>query len=75
MRFDLELQIPADRRGEPLWIQTSAYDVRGELVATTRLGVRADGGPMPGVAGFEGEFPRGGSVIVVPVTPSPRPAE
>lgn len=46
LRFDVELSVPADTFGGPLWVQANAHDSSGSLAATARLGIGADGGPL-----------------------------
>jgi hypothetical protein len=52
LRFDVEVAIPSEEFQGTLWIQANAYDSSGTLIATTRLGVREDGGPVNGPSGF-----------------------
>lgn len=43
LRFDVELAVPADAFSGRLWVLANAYDTAGQLIASTRLEVGADG--------------------------------
>lgn len=53
LRFDIDVAIPPDLVDRSVWVQAIAYDATGAVVGTTRVGIRADGGPVDGPQGFQ----------------------
>jgi hypothetical protein len=70
LRFDVELAVPSESFGGPLWVQVNAYDSSG-TVASAEVGVAADGGQLEAPASG-GEQAPAGSLIGVDVAPDGR---
>lgn len=47
LRFDVELAMPDWAASNRLWLQATAYDGSGAVAGTERLGIQADGSPVP----------------------------
>jgi hypothetical protein len=70
LRFDVELAVPSEAFGGPLWVQVNAYDSSG-AVASAEVGVAADGGQLEAPAAAGQESPAA-SVVRLTVLPSGR---